>query len=648
MLKKGTLLILSGCLLVVMAYAQKQENIWIMGEQGGVGLDFNAGSPPDSIAPPGYFASYEAAASICDATTGQLLFYTDGDTIYNKNGSAMPNGRGLTGIMPVTGPGQSATASAGQGALIVPMPGDREKYYVFSLTDCNSFIYAKILAPGLYADQSGFLYYSIVDMSLDGGLGDVITGKKGIPLDTTTRFTEHMIGVAGNNCNVWVVLLDPQKETSSISRFKSFEVTANAVHDTPVISNVFSVSQSTAPYASLTGFGQPVGHLNISPDRTKLALAVGSSYTKQRLTLFDFDANTGMVSNPLILDTAYTTQPDNQYYGVCFSPDNSKLYANDWGHSGENKIYQFDVSSNNANTIISTKTTIAGSSNYFSDIKRGPDGKVYYYSSSSWVGVINDPNKAGMACNPDSTAVRVADNALKDFPNNVPVITIPPDMYSAVDTFICSGEGILTLQPSSKNATRCIWDNGDTARSREVTQAGTYWISYKENGCEGHVDTFHVAVIELNPIITISKFVLSTTSSYYTYQWMLNGNMIPGATADTYTVTENGNYQVIVSGEQGCTDTSEIYKVTNANGIYDVQAIAGTIKIYPNPANDLVYISSPINVNVTFTDISGKVIKKINDASRIYVNDLAAGIYLMQLSDKEERMIKVEKIIKAK
>lgn len=133
-------------LLSFNAVAQKEANIWYFG--GKAGLDFNSGSPVALTN--GQLNTLEGCASISTAS-GNLLFYTDGKNIYNKNHQIMNNGSGLLGHL-----------STSQSATIVPMPGSASLFYVFTL------------------DAGGGtegLRYSVIDMSLDGGLGSV-TAKK--------------------------------------------------------------------------------------------------------------------------------------------------------------------------------------------------------------------------------------------------------------------------------------------------------------------------------------------------------------------------------------------------------------------------------------------------------------------------------------
>src|SRR6185312_3073910 len=137
------------------ALAQKQNNVWAFGDQ--MGIDFNT-TPPSAIQPA--MITYGGSASVSD-TSGQLLFYTQGDTIWNKNNQIMPNGLGL--IAPYIS--NSVDHWTAQGQLIVHLINNPGHYYVFSMeTDDDINV----------DTNASRLFYSIVDMSLNGGLGDVV------------------------------------------------------------------------------------------------------------------------------------------------------------------------------------------------------------------------------------------------------------------------------------------------------------------------------------------------------------------------------------------------------------------------------------------------------------------------------------------
>lgn len=115
-------LVLALLLSPVFLLAQQRAMIWQFGKSRG--LDFTSGTP--KVLKDGKNRTWEGSASICDSE-GKLLFYTDGVTIWNRKHEAMPNGKGLKGH-------ESST----QSALIIPNPGDQQSYFVFTADETSN------------------------------------------------------------------------------------------------------------------------------------------------------------------------------------------------------------------------------------------------------------------------------------------------------------------------------------------------------------------------------------------------------------------------------------------------------------------------------------------------------------------------------
>ncbi len=151
------------------------------------------------------------------------------------------------------------------------------------------------------------------------------------------------------------------------------------------------------------------------------------------------------------------------------------------------------------------------------------------------------------------------------------------------------------------------------------------------------------------PSITVNELEqLSTTQPYTAYQWLLNGNIIQGATNRICDVSENGFYTVIVTNEKGCVDTSDVYEVNNVIGIGEMLQPGSSIKVYPNPAKDIISIHAPFKVDVTIRTIEGRMIRQTKDAVEIPVDKLADGFYILHITDANGTFLKTEKIIIAK
>jgi hypothetical protein len=340
-MRKVLLLLIIFCLWRIACHAQKDFNVWCFGKQAG--LDFNTGSP---VAFSGVMMSTEAGNSSIADSNGSLLFYTDGVSVWNRHDSIMPHGTMLWG-------GSAST----QSALIVKKPCSATLYYIFTTDEA--------LGP------NGFCY-SIVDMSLNGGLGDVTV--KNVQLFTPCA-EKVCATLAANDTDVWVL----GHETGN-NKFHAYLITSVGLNTTPVISSAGSVHPATSHGV--------VGYMKFSPDGKHLALAVRYQYIFE---LFDFNSATGIVSNPV------TFTADHLTYGVEFSPDNSKLYLTD------TVLYQYDITGGNGSSIISTKTKI---SNDGWALQLGPDKKIYCATFfTGYLDVINSPDSSGGACNYAANAV---------------------------------------------------------------------------------------------------------------------------------------------------------------------------------------------------------------------------------------------------
>src|SRR5688572_4404211 len=139
-MKRAQLLLCTFLLLSLVSNAQ-QDNNWYFGRMAG--LNFSTGRP-EAITN-STMSTMEGSASISDMD-GNILFYTDGISVWNRNNQKMPHGTGLLGD-------QSTT----QSAVIIPKPGSQTRYYIFTADD---------------AGGPNGLTYSEVDMLADNGKGD--------------------------------------------------------------------------------------------------------------------------------------------------------------------------------------------------------------------------------------------------------------------------------------------------------------------------------------------------------------------------------------------------------------------------------------------------------------------------------------------
>ena len=179
-----------------------------------------------------------------------------------------------------------------------------------------------------------------------------------------------------------------------------------------------------------------------------------------------------------------------------------------------------------------------------------------------------------------------------------------------------------------------------------IMTAGFYRaIITNSYGCTDSSAIHPVVVVPLPaPVAVYSGGVLSTATGMATYQWYLNGVAIGSATSDTYTPTANGSYSVVVTNTGGCSGTSAAVTVSDLS-VHGFQA--NGISIYPNPAQEVVYIKANRTVNVTLKDLQGRVVRDEKRVSQLNIANLAAGVYSINIYTTGGELLLTQKLVKA-
>lgn len=343
------ILLISICLIqfFIINAQYPQSKIWYFGYNAGI--DFNSGNAVAIL--DGNMTSIDGCATITDKN-GNLLFYSNGLSMWDKSMNITTSGAGLMGA-----------ASSCQSAVFIPYPGDTTKM---------------ILATMDMIENSGAkgLCYNVIDMTLNGGKGDIISGQKNILL--TKPACEKVLAVPhSNGKDIWLITY--KAYTDSIL---SYLITSSGVSKSPVRSNT--------GYSITGDLNKTLGYLKISHNFKKLASA---HYLESKVLLMDFNNSTGKVSNVLQWSV---TSPD----GVEFSPNDSLLYVS--GFRGPAALYQYDISSNAVITIKNSEETIYTFTDGYDvgALQLGPDNKIYLAKNNQpYLSVINSPNKSGFDCN---------------------------------------------------------------------------------------------------------------------------------------------------------------------------------------------------------------------------------------------------------
>ena len=480
-------------LLSFLGFAQAEASHWYFGNGAGLIFDVNAGTVSATANASATIQTNEGCSSISDFN-GNLLFYTDGRNVWDKNHDIMPNADYYagTGLM-----GDPSSTSSG---LIVPKPGNLNQYYIFTVDEPhhqNAFAFPNqgpadedgnpipfYTTPNgnpngsVPGDDDGFnngLAYSLIDLTLNNGNGDVVSTEKNVQLQTydptdqaqdSYKCSEKITAVEHSDGQSYWVL------THFRDQFYAFRVDGTGVNTTPI-------STQITPLITEQGYRRnAIGYMKASPDGTKIAVCHrqngnqqgGFSNSTGSVRLYDFDNSTGILSN------ARNIFPNSGPYGLEFSPDSSKLYV-----SSDDAVWQFDLSAAN---IAGSIDSVYNGLDFIGALQLGPDGKIYAANTTDdqSLDVINDPNELGAGCDYVQNGIQLAVGTSSN-------IGLPPFIQSFFLASIvfqnsCTDQNVQFNVNTSQSYDSIVWDFGDgvgtsaqDSPSYSYTNPGTYTVS---------------------------------------------------------------------------------------------------------------------------------------------------------------------------
>jgi gliding motility-associated-like protein len=334
----------------------RQTDNWLFAQNAG--LRFDASGSVSANNPSGNNLPNGSGVSAISDEGGNLLFYTDGQKVYNASNVQINFGPLLLG---------SPVASS----VIVPRPSSPNLYYIFTTGEITNTTF-------------GF-NYSMVDMSQGGGVGAVVQHNRRL-LAKSSQSVSAVENIDGSG--YWVVARGLDNDNA----FYAYKVTSSGVDTNAVISpNLGSVVSSDGTLA------QGVGFMKFSPDGQRLAY---SSFGGKYVEMFDFNPETGKVSGPPIRvnPPLHVVSPFIGPYSIEFSPDGNKLYVTviSFTNQANNRLYQYDI----AAAMFETLLNVSPMAQNPAGLQLARDGKIYVSRvGSTQVGVIGSPNRAGVSCN---------------------------------------------------------------------------------------------------------------------------------------------------------------------------------------------------------------------------------------------------------
>jgi gliding motility-associated-like protein len=541
----------------VSLHAQREADNWII---NATWLNFGGGNAPTiQLAPQ---STISRTASIISDANGRIQFYYDGGFAYNRNHQVLPYVYNNGGFPNLLYGANGFWSMARQGSLIVPWPGRDSLYILFHIHhDFNNNFQSE-------------LNYSIINMNLDGGLGDV--QQANIPLlngaDVCLKLTASL------HCNkkdVWVV-----GHLRNSDQYFTLAVTAAGVNTTPL----FSTCNMIPDGIGVTGYDENhYGTMKISALGDKLAAA---HLAQDYVEFCDFDNQTGLVSNPKKLYTkpgyiAYSSAGRGVgALAVEFSPSGQRLYVSSdyysyWSPDFTNRFvgrqYQFNTALTTEATIQASRYLIDTSLAVNSSMQVANNGKLYMNAQASLMNRVDNPEGLGAACS------FVFNGVPSPYftQGNLPSFLQSYFRYPIIATGNCQFQNISFNIQNPIGISSIAWDFGDPASGVNNTSAsftpthiyttqGTYTVKavlQNSNGCGA--DTIK-KIIHAGPF----KVFLGNDTTICqgdTLQLKMN---IPGGSNFWYNnsfdtavkITQPGKYWVRVSlGECTATDTIEVF-----------------------------------------------------------------------------------------
>ena len=506
--------------ITLVVQGQKESANWYFSRFAGITFNTLSGGLPTFL-PGGQISGFfQEGVAIQSDTGGNLLFYTDGRTVWDATHTIMPGGTGLGG-------GESSS----QSVIIVPHPGDTNQYYVFT-TDANG-------------GPNG-LQYNIVDLSV-GASGTVILSNQSVLGIAAEKLTavKHC-----NNQDYWLAAHGYLNDS-----FYIYSITNTGLIMTPLKVNIGDV------YIS----GDEVGGMKFSASGSKLAAALGNG----RINVFDFNISSGVLSNPL------TIQTSRPLAMVEFSPDESVLYVTTWGMS---TIFQYDLSVWTSVAITNSQYIISAADSMYT-IQRGLDDRLYVGSiAHQFLAAIHNPNKLGLASNYEDSVVylggALSTHGLPTFVSSIFLPSKASPIQIDSSTF-CFGENVPFMYFGNDSI---IWDFGDLATgtlnmstldsaTHLFSDSGNYLVTaIIMNGCGNDTFLTNVTItknggqiISNDTLICPGSPVLLSVNGGSNHQWQpATGLNNPGVSSPIASPTINTVYTMQSENNCGSIDIDSI------------------------------------------------------------------------------------------
>jgi hypothetical protein len=233
------------------------------------------------------------------------------------------------------------------------------------------------------------------------------------------------------------------------------------------------------------------------------------------------------------------------------------------------------------------------------------------------------------------------------------ISNIPNFLISGPDT-VCNRTTTTFATTLNPDVSAYLWElpaalqGSSNTHEIDLTSAtpGLYTIKLKVVKCD--TSNYYVKEVYVRdnpiPIIATNGLSMNTQEVHQAYQWLSGGQPISGANDQYFAPNGFGDYQVAVVNEGGCLDTSAVFNF-NGTGIrsaYNNDAV----KIYPNPAQNLVNIESDEPLTISISSFDGRILLQDDKTNQLDLSTINPGVYLIQCIDRTGALVKVQRLVK--
>ncbi|MFM2224495.1 MAG: hypothetical protein RJA07_697 [Bacteroidota bacterium] len=388
-----TIIIAITLLLSKDIYAQHEDARWVLGTYAQLYFcDTNIVNPKYEDGKFDLIVGFNNA-SICNKASGELLIFCHGSIIFNKLGVPMENGDSIN-VGKYSWDGYPSDIITWEGVSILPFPNHDNLYYVI-YTNADSINKGGYLASNLY--------YSIVDMTYNNGLGKVV--QKDIPILNRWLENGRINAIQHANGRDWWITVNGHND----SKHYVFLLDANGI-------KLYNTQTIGLPYDLVSTVDNTQTCVNQSGTQIVYSYSTFDVTHIHRLDFYDFDRCSGLLSN-------YYTIPFTDslpIVGCAFSPNDSLLYVNNIFHlyqyNVKNKIDSIQIPIDTFDIAFQDPTYIL-----FGQQKLASDNKIYM---PTWGGTrrlqcITKPNIRGIGCDFKQGYIR-SDSQFHYFRGSVP------------------------------------------------------------------------------------------------------------------------------------------------------------------------------------------------------------------------------------